>query len=89
MRPGHRPAPAFNAAGEPITTVYVRTVDPALRADPFGDGHGVYLDPAEAAAAQATAELLMRIRRAAGERVAMMTEARRHGARRPRAGGGS
>lgn len=76
----------FSPDGQPTLMTWRRNAPMELRLDRYGDGRGVYLDPAEQAAAQATAELLFRIRRAAGERVALMAAARRRGVRRPGSG---
>jgi hypothetical protein len=51
--------------------------EPALRAHRYGAGIGVYLDPAEQRAAQATAELLFRIRRAAAASAGRPVKAKR------------
>ena len=70
MKPGERILFRVSATGQPLTVVWRPKPDPALLADRYGAGTGVYLDPAEAEAAQATAELLHRLRVAAGRALA-------------------
>lgn len=69
MKPGERIVFGLSATGKPLTMTWRPNPDPALLADRYGAGNGVYLDPAEQLAAQCTAELLLGVRRAAGERV--------------------
>jgi hypothetical protein len=71
-----KPAQRINAAGKPLSTVVWRPLpDAAIRARRYGAGEGVYVDPAEAVAAQATAELLHQVREAAGASVVRIAAA--------------